>query len=115
MPELTMHLVIESFGGGTLYSKTIDTPFCPRKGERIVLFAYEGDGPDDGPMGVVKEVYWHADGGVSLDLEHYVVDPTEQMESVIRSSLAGHASLHGWYSDRDDDLAALLVAGGWTT
>jgi hypothetical protein len=109
----TLYLAIEHsdhFGSGTLYEKKFITKFCPRKGDRIVLFPHEGD-LGDGPMGVVKEVYWHADGRVSMDLEHYVVDPSDQMERHTR----GHTNSgpHAWYTERDGPLVEKLLANGW--
>lgn len=118
MPEIKLSLVIEHsdhFGSGTLYSKTLETPFCPRQGDRLVLFSYPGEPVYEGPMGIVHEVYWCADGSVWIDIEHFVVDPNEQMENQIRASFRMSSPLHGWYSDRDGDLNNLLLTHGWTT
>lgn len=116
MPLLTMHLVIEHsehFGSGTIYNKSFYPAFLPRKGDRVVLFPYPGEPAWDGPMGTVKEVCWGSDGRTFLDLEHFVVDPNEQMEQAIRLSVNTSSPLHGWYTKRDGDLRSLLASGQW--
>lgn len=123
MPEITLFLTIEAstnFGSGRLFHKHIETPFLPRPrsegqyaADTVTLFAWE-DNPSDGPTCAVKSVWWAADGSVDVDLQPWVIDPSEQMEKHV-----GHGAmpLRPWRTDEfdgdDADFVARLLAAGW--
>lgn len=114
MPVVTLHFSIEHsehYGSPTLWVKELDTSFCPQKGNRIMLIDYDGE-VNDGPLMVpVKETYWNTDGTVGIDMEDYVVDPSESMAKHVQ--WPGAHQLWAWYTEQSGDLESALRAGGW--
>lgn len=111
---VTLHFSIEHsnhWGSPTLWVKKLDTPVCPRQGDKIMLFDYSGE-TNDGPMATVAYPYWNTDGTVGIDLEHYVVDPGPHMRPHVGQPSAS-GMLNGWYTEWNGDLTVGLRRGGW--
>lgn len=114
MSDVTLMLAIEAsdhFGGGERWRKTIDTPFLPRAGDEIMLFGW-GDSPTDGMVVPVLRPWWDANGGVYVDLQRFVINPSPDMEKLV--GRADSASpLRAWRTDLDGDFIAHLEGAGW--
>lgn len=109
--KVTLHLSIEHsahFGSPTHWVKKLETPFCPRQGDQIMLFDRDPEELNDGPMGRVQYPYWNTDGTVGIDLEGWVVDPAPNMEAYVSGRFVSGSSLQSWYTERDGDLASYL-------
>lgn len=97
---------------GNLYVKEIETGQAPGVGERISLYDYDSEDFDDGPMILVKERYWTANGDVCCDLQSILVNPTEQEWSVWSK---GRPDYTAWYIQSMEKHPSVgMLAGGWS-